>query len=238
MIKPANRSHRFWMLAAAVATAAMLTGCARAPNDVTLNQITTKPVQLSHTVHFAPGSATLAPSEAADLGAFLGEDRRDGIDGVTIIASDSAIADARRARVSQALDNLGFVHRLAAPDPSFTADAVVVTVNREAAVPPACPHWTVIGPYDPSNAPSTNLGCATRTDLYLMVADPRDLVSGHPQGPADAAPSMAAVATYRTGKPAADLGSAGGSGGASTGGGGGGGGGAGSMTSAGGGYGQ
>ena len=232
MIKSANHPRHPWMLAAAFATAVLLAGCAHAPNDVTLNQITTKPVQLSHTVHFAPGSAALAPSEAADLNAFLGEDRRDGIDGVTIIAGDSAIADARRARVSQALDNLGFAHRAAAPDASFTADAVVVTVNREAAVPPACPNWTIIGPYDPSNAPSTNLGCATRTDLYLMVADPRDLVSGHPQGPADAAPSIAAVETYRSGKPAAALGSADGSGGASTGGG------AGSMTSAGGGYGQ
>ncbi|HEV2264012.1 MAG TPA: CpaD family pilus assembly lipoprotein [Stellaceae bacterium] len=238
MTKSANHPRHPWMLAAAFVTAALLTGCTHAPNDVTLNQITVKPVQLSHTVHFAPGSATLAPAEAADLETFLGEDRRDGIDGVTIIAGNSTIADARRARVSQALDNLGFVHRMAAPDPSFAADAVVVTVNREAAVPPACPNWTIVGPYDPSNAPSTNLGCATRTDLYLMVADPRDLVSGHPQGPADAAPSMAAVATYRTGKPAADLGSADGSGGASTGGAGGGGGGGGSMTSAGGGYGQ
>ncbi|MGH6995439.1 MAG: CpaD family pilus assembly lipoprotein, partial [Stellaceae bacterium] len=102
----------------------------------------------------------------------------------------------------------------------FTADAVVVTVNREAAVPPACPNWNILGPYDPSNAPSTNLGCATRTDLYLMVADPRDLVSGHPQGPADSAPSIAAVESYRSGKPSAALGSADGSGGASSGGGG------------------
>lgn len=231
MTKPANHLRRPWMLAAAFAAAAVLAGCAHAPNDVTLNQITVKPVQLSHTVHFAPGSATLAPVEAADLEAFLGEDRRDGIDGATIVAGNSAIADARRARVSQALDNLGFAYRMAAPDPSFTADAVVVTVNREAAVPPACPNWTIIGPYDPSNAPSTNLGCATRTDLYLMVADPRDLVSGHPQGPADSAPSIAAVEAYRSGKPSADLGSADGSGGAA-------GGGAGGTTSAGGGNGQ
>ena len=224
MIKSAKHPRHAWMLAAAFVTAALLAGCTHAPSDVTLNQITAKPVQLSHTVHFSPGSTTLTPKEAADLEAFLGEDRRDG---VTIVAGDSTIADARRARIGQALDNLGFVHRMAAPDPSFTADAIVVTVNREAAVPPACPNWTVIGPYDPSNAPSTNLGCATRTDLYLMVADPRDLVSGHPQGPADAAPSMAAVEAYRSGKPAAALGSADGSGG-----------GGGSTGSAGGGNGQ
>ena len=219
MTKSANHLCRPWMLAAAFAAAALLAGCTHAPNDVTLNQITVKPVQLSHTVHFAPGSATLAPTEAADLEAFLDQDRRDGVDNVTIIAGTSTIADARRARINQTLDTMGFVHRTAAPDPSFTADAVVVTVNREAAVPPACPNWNIIGPYDPSNAPSTDLGCATRTDLYLMVADPHDLVAGHPQGPADAAPSIAAVETYRSGKPAAGFGSADGSGGATGGGG-------------------
>lgn len=230
MTKSANQFRHRWVLAAAFVTAAFLAGCSHAPNDVTLNQMTVKPVQLSHTVQFAPGSATLAPTETADLEAFLGQGRRDGIDNVTIIAGTGTIADARRARVSQVLDNMGVAHRMAAPDASFTADAVVVTVNREAAVPPACPNWNIIGPYDPSNAPSTNLGCATRTDLYLMVADPRDLVSGHPQGPADSAPSIAAVETYRSGKPSPDLGSADGSGGA--------GGGASGGASAGGGNGQ
>ncbi|MGH6974887.1 MAG: CpaD family pilus assembly lipoprotein [Stellaceae bacterium] len=216
MTKSPNHLRHRWMLAAAFATVALLAGCTHAPNDVTLNQFTVKPVQLSHTVQFAPGSATLAPTETADLEAFVGQDRRAGVDNVTIIGGNGTIAAARRARVSQVLDNMDIAHRMAAPDASFTADAVVVTVNREAAVPPACPNWNIVGPYDPSNAPSTNLGCATRTDLNLMVADPRDLVSGHPQGPADSAPSIAAVENYRSGKPSAALGSADGSGGASS----------------------
>ncbi|MGH6967759.1 MAG: CpaD family pilus assembly lipoprotein [Stellaceae bacterium] len=219
MTNSAFRSRRCWALAAAIAIASLLPSCTPAPNDVTLNQLTVKPVRLAHTVHFAPGSTTLTLSEAADLQAFLGTDRRDGIDNVTIVAGDSPIADVRRARVSQALDALGFAHRMAPPDASMTADTVMVTVEREAAVPPACPNWTVIGPYDPSNVPMSNLGCATRTDLYLMVADPRDLVAGQPQGPADAAPSIAAVETYRTGKPSPSLGAADGAGGGSEGGG-------------------
>ena len=217
------RSYRAWALAMAVAGELLLSGCAPSPPDIApFNRIQVKAVQVSHTVHFASGSAALAPSEAAALQAFLGEDRRDGIDGVTIIAGNDTIADARRARISQALDNLGFAPRMAAPDPSFTADAVVVTVNREAAVPPSCPPWAAIGSFDPSNGSINTLGCANAANLYLMVADPRDLVSGHPQGPADSAPSIAAVETYRSGKPAASLGSADSSGGASTGGGGGG----------------
>ncbi|HKR20823.1 MAG TPA: CpaD family pilus assembly lipoprotein, partial [Stellaceae bacterium] len=165
--------------------------------------------------------------------AFLGADRRDSVGSVTIVGGDSAIADARRARVSQALDTLGLAHGTAPANPSFTADAVVVTANRAVALPPSCPAWAAIGSFDPSNGPINTLGCANSADLYLMVADPRDLVSGHPQGPADAAPSIAAVEAYRSGKASPSLGAADGAGGATTGGGGGG-----STGSAGGGNGQ
>ncbi|MDE2227733.1 MAG: hypothetical protein KGL11_01650 [Alphaproteobacteria bacterium] len=205
MTKTLFRSRTCWTLAAAMTAALLLPSCTPAPEDISLNRIAVKPVQAAHMVNFAPGSAALAPAEASSLRTFLGGGR---VIGVTLVAGDSPIASARRARVSQTLDTLGYPHSVAPADPSFAADAVLVTVNREVAVPPACPNWTVIGPYDPSNAPSTNLGCATRTDLYLMVADPRDLVSGHPLAPADAAPSMHAVETYRTGKPSASLGSA------------------------------
>lgn len=231
------RSRSGWAFAAAIAAALLLSGCSHAPSDVSLNRIQTKGVEATHMVAFAPGSATLTPSETDGLRAFLGTGRLTGINSVTLVGGDSPIANARRARVSETLSALGFPHRLAPADPSFTADAVMIAVDRKVAMPPACPNWSPIGSFDPSNAPLSNLGCATRTDLYLMVADPHDLVSGHALAPADAAPSMAAVAAYRSGKPAAGLGSADGSGGASAGGTSTGSGG-GSMTSAGGGYGQ
>lgn len=227
------RSYRIWAVVSAIAAELMLSGCVPASPDIAaFNRIQAKPVQLTHTVHFAPGSATLTPAEAADLQAFVGTNRRDS---VTIVGGDSPIADARRAQVNQALDNLGVAHRTAPADSGFAAEAVAVTATREVALPPSCPPWAAIGSFDPSNGSINTLGCANGTNLYLMVADPRDLVSGHPQGPADAAPSVAAVEAYRTGKPSPDLGAGGAttSGGAATGGGGGG-----SMTSAGGGYGQ
>jgi len=225
MTKPAFRSRHCWVLAAAIAIAPLLPGCTPAAPDISLfNRIAVKPVQLTHTVHFAPGSAVLTPSEADSLRTFLGEGRRDNVDGITVIAGDSPIADQRRARVDQALDTLGFTHRVAPPDANLTADAVLVTVNRLAAVPPSCPNWTAVGSYDPSNGSMSNLGCATSADLYLMVADPRDLVAGHAESSTDAAPSMRAVEAYRTGDQKAnpqapslgDQGASGGSGGTST----------------------
>ncbi len=189
-----------WILAVAVIMPLMLPGCSTpAPSDIAVNPITVKSVQLTHTVHFAPGSAVLAPSEADSLRNFLRDGGGASVNAITLASGASPIADARRARVSQAIDALGMSYSVAPADPNFTADAVQVAVTGEAAIPPACPNWTVVGPYDPSNAPLTNLGCATHTNLYLMVADPRDLVSGHALTPADAEPSMRAVEAYRTG---------------------------------------
>ena len=191
-------SRRIWALAVALAVAPLLPGCTPAPSNVTLNRIAVKPVQLTHTVHFAPGSAVLAPSEAASLRTFL----RRGVastNSITLVSGASAIADVRQARVSQAIDALGMLHSVAPADPNFNADAVDVTVTGEAAVPPTCDGWAAIGSYDPSNGSMSNLGCATGANLYLMVADPRDLVSGHALTPADAEPSMRAVEANRTG---------------------------------------
>jgi pilus assembly protein CpaD len=198
MMNALLRSRRSWALVAALAVAALLPACTFAPSDLTLNRIETKPVQLTHVVHFAPGSAALASAEADSLRSFL----RSGvasINSVTLVSGTSSIADARRASVSRAIGALGLPYSVAPADPNFTADVVDVTATGEAAVPPSCPNWDVVGPYDPSNASMRNLGCATNTDLYLMVADPRDLVTGHALAPADAQPSIGAVEAYRTG---------------------------------------
>jgi pilus assembly protein CpaD len=203
MTKFLLRSPTGWTLLAAFAFALLLPGCSTstAPPDITLNRIQTRQVPESHSVLFAPGSTAIAPSERAALDAFV-EDKRAVVSGITLSSGTSPIAAQRLANVNKALDAMGVPHAVAAPDPNFTADAVQVAATREIPVPPACPHWTLVGQYDPSNAPSTDLGCANATNLYLMVADPRDLVRGRNLGPADAEPGMRAVQAYRTGNQA------------------------------------
>lgn len=192
------RSRHSWALVAVLVAAPLLPGCTPAPSELALNRIAVKSVQFTHTVHFAPGSAALAPSEADGLRAFLSRGVASA-NAITLVGGTSPIADARRASVSRAVAAAGLSSSIATPDPNFTADAVEVRVTGEAAVPPACPDWDVVGPYDPSNAPMRNLGCATSTNLYLMVADPHDLVTGRALAPAEAQPGMRAVDAYRTG---------------------------------------
>ena len=77
---------------------------------------------------------------------------------------------------------------------------VEVVIDRYAVVLPPCPDWSMESGRDYANLPHTNLGCATRTNLGLMIADPRDLEHGRDLGPADATREAEAIVRYRTGE--------------------------------------
>ncbi|HZL60582.1 MAG TPA: CpaD family pilus assembly lipoprotein [Stellaceae bacterium] len=192
------RSRTCWALLAAMIAALLVPGCSSITSmNEPPQKIVVTPTEAVHPVYFAPGSAVLTRSEAESLQTFMGEGRLTKVKDVNVTAGDGAIAASRRAMVGDALSRLGYAHEATTTDPDFTQDAVLVRVKRIAAVPPICPVWHSLGTYDPDNKPMSNLGCANATNLYLMVADPRDLVSGRPLGPADAQPGMLAVDAYR-----------------------------------------
>ena len=192
------RSRTCWALLAAMIAALLVPGCTSITSmNEPPQKIVVTPTEAAHPVYFAPGSAVLTGSEMDSLQAFMGEGRLTKVKDVNVIVGEGAIAASRRAMVDDALSKLGYVHDATTTDPNFTQDAVLVRVKRIAAVPPGCPDWKPVGVYDPYNRPTSNLGCASAMNLYLMVADPRDLVSGRPLGPADAQPGMLAVDAYR-----------------------------------------
>jgi glycosyltransferase involved in cell wall biosynthesis len=59
--------------------------------------------------------------------------------------------------------------------------------------------WSRQSGTDFANLPHSNFGCATQTNLGLMVAEPRDLVRGRPLAPADGVREAEAIARYRAG---------------------------------------
>jgi pilus biogenesis lipoprotein CpaD len=65
---------------------------------------------------------------------------------------------------------------------------------------PACPDWSRQSGTDFSNQPHSNFGCATQTNLGLMVAEPKDLVRGRTLAPADGVHQAEGIVRYRTGK--------------------------------------
>ncbi|MDH3660097.1 MAG: CpaD family pilus assembly lipoprotein [Alphaproteobacteria bacterium] len=77
---------------------------------------------------------------------------------------------------------------------------VEIVLERYLVTPPACPDWSRRSGIDYANKPHTNFGCATATNLGLMIADPRDLVRGRDLGPADGIHQADGIIRYRKGE--------------------------------------
>ena len=145
---------------------------------------------------FAPGSARLAPGEAARLNQLVIKGIIRPADRVTVAASGPPrLAEQRAAALSSALLAYGIVTQTLALD-AIPANQAIVSVGRYTVALPPCPNWSQSLSYDFNNAFTSNYGCANATNLGLMVASPADLVSGRTLAPADGQPAVAAVTRY------------------------------------------
>jgi pilus assembly protein CpaD len=159
-------------------------------------------VRLQHATAFKPGSPELAAGEAEGLRRFLDQAEVTSEDHVFFEpGSEDRLTAARIGRLSKAVTARGVgAQTLPASATEPVANRVTVVVERYVVVPPDCPNWTSPAVGDHSNQPGSNFGCATSTNLGLMVADPRDLVIGRTLGPAEGDAALAAVKRYRLGK--------------------------------------
>ena len=73
-------------------------------------------------------------------------------------------------------------------------------LERHLVTLPACPDWSRQSGTDFANLPHSNHGCATQSNLGLMIAEPRDLVRGRGLAPADGTHQAEAILRYRTDK--------------------------------------
>lgn len=164
-------------------------------------------VTFEHPIRFASGDETLGEAEKTRLRRFLalhdagyGDDVMIGASGA---ASNAVEAARREAAVMAELRALDFSPRLLPETPSgATSDgpAVHLVLGRYVVVPPDCPDWSKPADGDPNNRVSSNFGCATATNLGLMVANPGDLVRGRRAGPADGAAGARLYRNYREGE--------------------------------------
>jgi pilus assembly protein CpaD len=157
-------------------------------------------VRMEHSAAFAPGSADLAPGQAADLVNFLEQSEVNGDDHLYFEAAvDDSLAGQRIATLARQVSARGIAASALPPSAKdVPADHMLVVLERYVVTPPACPDWTkpAYGAGHSNDLPS-NYGCADTTNLGLMVADPRDLVIGRTMGPVQGNPATAAILRYR-----------------------------------------
>jgi pilus assembly protein CpaD len=147
---------------------------------------------------FAGGSDRLAASEAGRLDRLVLAGHIRSADRVTIAAAGPPrLAERRAAAISSELLRYGIVASTLARD-TVPANRAIVAVERSSVTLPACPNWSQSLSADFTNALTSNYGCANTANLGLMVANPADLVSGRPLGPADGTTAVAAVQRYLT----------------------------------------
>ena len=170
-----------------ILTAAItLGGCTSNGNDAyntTFNEpprATASKVQYSHDVRF--DGSSLGMDERERLEGFLAQINLHRSDSVYLIAGSRSATG--KLLLGDYLSGRGVSIRSPRSDFGLkipSADSVSIVVRRYVATLPGCPDWTgALNSY--SNTPSSNWGCATATNLGLMVAEPGDLVHGRDAG--------------------------------------------------------
>lgn len=179
-------------LAALVGACAPVTSYtdAEAPKRLKLETSTT---QLE--LRFAPGSAALTAADAARLDRAASAGEIAPGDRVTVAATGSpTLAHQREAAVSARLLHYGIVTVDGAP--GAPPNHAIVAVARTLVTLPPCPNWSKRSHSDFDNQPSSNFGCATESNLGMMVANPTDLASGLPVSASWGRPLTQAVHNY------------------------------------------
>jgi pilus assembly protein CpaD len=182
-----------------------LAGCAPSASEWTPAEaptvLRTTHLRYHYLAAFAPGSDQLGRNEDDKFAAFLARAGvRPGDRLYLVPAASDRLAAARIDRLARELDRRGLGAETLPAASGVAADHLLVLADRYVVTLPACPNWTKDPIVQHDNRPASNFGCATATNLGLMIADPRDLEVGRTLGPADAEPTIDAVARYRTGK--------------------------------------
>jgi pilus assembly protein CpaD len=185
-----NRSFLVLVLTLFVGACAPVTTYtdAEAPKRLKLDSST---AQLD--AHFAPGSAKLSAADAAHLRQLAATGGIGPADRVTIaVAGTPDLAKQRVASIASVLLHYGVVV-VAQPVAQVPPDRAIILVTQTLVTLPACPNWSKSSSTDFGNQPSSNFGCATESNLGMMVANPSDLASGLPVGSPAGHPAAAAV---------------------------------------------
>jgi pilus assembly protein CpaD len=200
-----------------------LAGCAPQPEHwlqgESPKQLQVEHLRMKYVAAFAPGSAELSRAEATRLDAFLDQSGIRRNDHLYIeAATDDRMAGMRIGQLAKALDRRGLGAQTIPTDADAPApNQLTMLIDRYVVSLPDCPNWKLPPNDDHDNAVASNFGCATTTNLGLMIDDPHDLIAGRTPGPAEGDPALNAVSRYRNDKVKPLAGSSGGSsGGASS----------------------
>ncbi|RDE06716.1 CpaD family pilus assembly protein [Sphingomonas aracearum] len=191
------------LLASTLLAALAVSGCSGTRNRG-LESVHQPVVSRSDFVFDAQADAGgLAPGEDQRLAGWLAGLRLGYGDRVSVDDSGNGAARARDD-VAQVTARYGLLIAEEAPTVGapIAPGTVRVIVTRSRATVPGCPDFSRVRQPEYEGNTSSNFGCATNSNLALMVANPTDLVRGQAGAEAaDPATSTRAIGTYRRAAP-------------------------------------
>jgi pilus assembly protein CpaD len=193
-------------IAGALAVAAVaFTGCA--PQTSQWSEVEAQKqnkislIRFAHSVQFRANEDRMSAPEATRLASFMRDQNVGYGDQILLLPGESTLAQRRQEAVAAAFvrGGLRVVRDVRIEGAALAPNEVRIVIGRYVVTPPPCPNWSKRPDEDFGNAPSSHIGCATATNLGLMVANPGDLLTGHPTSPADGELAAGRVETYRKG---------------------------------------
>jgi len=165
------------------------------------------PSETSFALQFQPGKATVSDAERRAATAFIRNRASERSDEVYVdfglMHETTALAHDRRATIAEIVTAAGFDParvKVRADVGGIAESEVNLTVRRYLVTLPGCPDFTSPAGNTFNNRPNSNWGCATQTNLGLMVAEPHDIVVGRGGTPGDAEAMVLATQRYRSGE--------------------------------------
>jgi pilus assembly protein CpaD len=164
------------------------------------NRVETK--NTTYTVHFQPDADRLTGDDIASLRGSVRDISPLAVESVQIQMHPSQVKNQNRQQhLTKLLRSMGYPERAIIVEPSetLTKDDVQVNIAYASVISPRCPDWRRSPITSYSNTSHGNIGCASTTNLGLMVADPRDLVHGEGNVSPDSQRNSTVIQNYRSG---------------------------------------
>lgn len=182
----------------------------QAPKMPASKRLQLQAIDHAHAVRFPADRAGLLSGEAERLLGFLRQRARAARYTLFVIpeplpaSAPPTLGDDRAETVAAYLESRGFHTQVlpsGAPVASARADGDVRVMVRSYTITlPGCPDWSTDPSHSFDNVVHSNWGCATATNLGMMVADPADLARGRQPGDADGELLSKRVDDYRKGE--------------------------------------
>ena len=158
-------------------------------------------VDYTHDVHFDPVTNEPDNLELEQLAGFLKRINMRRDDPVEVQYENTPSQRKRAAIMKAVMVDQGYRVNTKRIDPVETADGqtlpIVISVTKAVIKLPDCPNWNDDPLNNYSNLASENYGCATVTNLGLMVERPMDLIRGRGERVFDGDMAATSIDRYR-----------------------------------------